>query len=70
MNFDSLVPQANPNPGMDMFATDPSLDTSVLQPWMSNFFDSEIAQDVNVHGQKRTLEEDEQGETASKKAKI
>lgn len=70
MNFDSFVPQANHNPGMDLFATDPSLDASLLQPWMSNFFDSELAQDVNVQGQKRTLEEDEQGETASKKAKI
>jgi len=69
-SFDSFVPQANPDPSMDMFPTDPSLDASLLQPWMSNYLDSELVQDVNVHGQKRTLEDDEQGEAASKKAKI
>ena len=68
-HFDSFVPQANPDPNMDhLFATDPSLGAS-FQPWISTYLDSELARDINVHGLKRTLENDEQEENASKKAR-
>ena len=68
-NLDSFATQANPETNMDMFATDPSLDASLLPPWMSSYLDSELTQDVNVHGQKRALEDDEEEETVSKKAR-
>ena len=68
-NFDSFVTQANPETNVDMFGGDPSLDASVLHSWIPNYLDSELAQDANVHGQKRALEDDEEGETVSKKAR-
>jgi heat shock transcription factor len=68
-NFDSFVTQAHPETNVDMFGADPSLDASLLHPWIPNYLDSEIAQDINVHGQKRALEDDEEGETVAKKAR-
>jgi len=70
-NFDSFVPVPNPDPSMDMFAaTDTSFDPS-LQPWMSQYLNSEQGQqDTSIAGLKREFGDEEDEASSVKRAKI
>jgi len=69
-NFDSFVPAPNPDPAMDIFAaTDTSFDAS-LQPWMSQYLNTDqVQQYTNIAGQKRGFEDEEHEASSAKKAR-